>query len=110
MYGNLNWDTAKNPLSVTILTNDKGDYQCFLEYDATLYNRRDMEILSKAFKTFAENCVSDNFADTTNVPLISASETDVIIRQAQGERMEYPATDTFVSLFLSQAVQYPTTA
>ena len=109
VYGNLNWDTAKNPLSVTILTNDKGDYQCFLEYDATLYNRRDMEILSKAFKTFAESCVSDSFADTTNVPLISASETDVIIRQAQGERMEYPATDTFVSLFLSQAVQYPTT-
>ena len=109
VYGNLNWDTAKNPLSVTILTNDKGDYQCFLEYDATLYNRRDMEILSKAFKTFAESCVSDSFADTTSVPLISASETDVIIRQAQGKRMEYPATDTFVSLFLSQAVQYPTT-
>ena len=103
VYGNLNWDTAKNPLSVTILTNDKGDYQCFLEYDATLYNRRDMEILSRAFKTFAENSVSDSFADTTSVPLISASETDIIIQQAQGEKMEYPATDTFVSLFLHQA-------
>ena len=107
VYGNLNWDTAKNPLSVTILTNDKGDYQCFLEYDATLYNRRDMETLSKAFKTFTENCVSDSYADTTCVPLISASETDIIIQQAQGERMEYPATDTFVSLFLSQVILYP---
>ena len=108
-YGDLNWDTAKNPLAITILSTAKGDYQCFLEYDATLYNRRDMEVLSKAFKTFAENCVRDSYADATNVPLISVSKTKAIIQQAQGERMEYPATDTFVSLFLSQANLHPAT-
>ena len=107
IYGDLNWDTAKNPLSVTMLTNEKGDYQCFLEYDATLYNHRDMEIFSRAFKSFAENCVSEHYVDATNVPLLSASEVDAIIRQAQGKRMEYPTSDTFVSLFLRQAASSP---
>ncbi|MDO5446156.1 MAG: amino acid adenylation domain-containing protein [Prevotellaceae bacterium] len=100
-YGNLNWDTAKNPLSITILSNDKGEYQSFLEYDATIYNRKDMETLSMAFKTFAENCVKGNVA--TAVPLISASEAERIIRQSQGDELVYDKNDTFVSLFLAQA-------
>jgi len=53
----LDWDTAKTPLSITMLTDDDGNYISSLEYDSRLYNERDMRILNKAFKAFAENCI-----------------------------------------------------
>ena len=105
--GDLNWDTAKNPLSITMLSNEKGDYQCFLEYDATIYNRRDMEILGKAFKCFAENCVKDCYTDITCVPMLTAFESDAIICQSQGKQMPVDQNDTFVSKFLRQATATP---
>ena len=106
-YGNLNWDTAKSPISISMVSNDKGDYQCFLEYNATLYNRRDMEIFSMAFKTYAENCVNESYADTTSVPLLSASETADIIKLSAGKDMDVDITKTFAQAFEERAKLVP---
>ena len=102
----IEWDTAKTPLSITMIRGDRGQYQSMLEYDATLYTKEDMEILNKAFKTFAELCVLPDYEDVTCVPMVDNTEAGSISKQCQGKSVPVVET-TFPSLFMQQASATP---
>ena len=115
----IEWDTAKTPLSITMVRGDRGQYQSMLEYDATLYTKEDMEILNKAFKTFAELCVLPGHEDVNNVPMVDLQftgdglqftgdeEGKLLMEMGTGETLEYDQSETLVSLFRRQAEKNP---
>ncbi len=106
-YG-LDWDMAKTPLSITMLRADNGNYTARLEYDATLYNRRDMETLNRVFRNFAENSVKNEYYDLSMVPLLDSLEQDKVLTLCTGNKMEYDSTQTFPSMFIACAKKHRT--
>ncbi|MBQ0096736.1 MAG: AMP-binding protein, partial [Bacteroidales bacterium] len=103
----LDLDTAKMPLSFTIIRNEAGDYRLSLEYDARLYGKADMKMLSAAFRTFALNCVEPSVSNLSQVELLTECEKNEIISLSRGADMDVDVKETFVSLFVKQAAATP---
>ena len=102
----LDWDTAKTPLSITMLTDDNGNYVSSLEYDSRLYNERDMRILNKAFKAFAENCIVPHVS-LNRFAIISDADALSIKALSHGKSMDYDMTQTFPAIFMQRAIETP---
>ncbi len=103
----LGWDTAKTPLSLTMLKDDDGNFQSSFEYDARLYNEADMRILSKAFRTFAMNSVLFEEMPLSKVSLLSVEDTVAVKQLAQGKKTDCDCTQTFPALFMRQTCLTP---
>ena len=85
IYG-LDWDMAKTPLSITMLRADDGvGYTARIEYDATLYCRKDMEVLGNAFKAFAESSCTAAGNEMANCRIVLPEEQDQLIQLSKGE-------------------------
>lgn len=107
VYG-LDWDMAKNPLSITMLRADDGiNYTARIEYDATLYNRKDMHTLASVFKVFAESACQAIYGDLKKVPLMSAEECGEVLKLSRGKEVPYDVTKTFPGIFIKVAGQNP---
>ena len=102
----LDWDTAKTPLSVTMLRDDDGNFVSSLEYDSQLYSEADMLILNKAIRAFAENCIVSN-VPLTKVPIMSRDQAATVKILSCGKPMAYDATQTFPALFMQRAAAAP---
>ena len=102
----LEWDTAKTPLSITMLKDNDGNYVSSLEYDSRLYNKADMLILNKAFRAFAENCIVSN-VPLTKIPIVSDDQATTVKALSCGKKMAYDATQTFPDLFMQRAAETP---
>ena len=107
IYG-LDWDMAKTPLSITMLRADDGiGYTARIEYDATLYCRKDMEVLGNAFKAFAESSSIAAGNEMANCSIVLPEEYDHLIQLSKGEPMPVAPDSTFVSLFTERAKKTP---
>lgn len=102
----LDWDTAKTPLSITMLTDDDGNYISSLEYDSRLYNERDMRILNKAFKAFAENCIVPHVS-LNRFAIVSDADALSLKALSRGKSMDYDVTQTFPAIFMQRAIETP---
>lgn len=103
----LDWDTSKNPMSLSIFGDANGDYTVNVEYDADLYSHADMLALAKAYATFASKCVLPEYHNLCDIPLLSDEEAKEVETLAQGDILTYDYEETFVSLFLRQAKERP---
>lgn len=107
IYG-LDWDMAKTPLSITMLRADDGvGYTARIEYDATLYCRKDMEVLGNAFKAFAESSCTAAGNEMANCRIVLPEEQDQLIQLSKGETLPVDPNETFVSIFIEQAAKTP---
>ena len=102
----LEWDTAKTPLSITMLKDNEGNYVSSLEYDSRLYSERDMLILNKAFRAFAENAVVANIP-LSHISIISPQQEAAIKALSKGETMACDTSMTFPAIFSQQAAATP---
>ena len=107
IYG-LDWDMAKTPLSITMLRADDGvGYTARIEYDATLYCRKDMEVLGNSFKAFAESSCTVAGNEMANCRIVLPEEYDQLLQLSKGETMPVDPNETFVSIFMEQAAKTP---
>lgn len=107
IYG-LDWDMAKTPLSITMLRADDGvGYIARIEYDATLYCRKDMETLGNAFKAMSEICCTAAGNELTSCPIVLPAAYDSLIQLSKGATHEFNSDETFVSLFIKCAQESP---
>ena len=107
IYG-LDWDMAKTPLSITMLRADDGvGYTARIEYDATLYCRKDMEVLGNSFKAFAESSCTAAGNEMANCRIVLPEDYDQLLQLSKGETMPVDPKETFVSIFMEQAAKTP---
>ena len=107
IYG-LDWDMAKTPLSITMLRADDGvGYTARIEYDATLYCRKDMEVLGNSFKAFAESSCTAAGNEIANCRIVLPEDYDQLLQLSKGETMPVDPKETFVSIFMEQAAKTP---
>ena len=107
IYG-LDWDMAKTPLSITMLRADDGvGYTARIEYDATLYCRKDMEVLGNSFKAFAESSCTAAGNEMANCRIVLPEDYDQLLQLSKGETMPVDPNETFVSIFMEQAAKTP---
>lgn len=58
----LSLDTAKVPLTLLVFEPSADEYEYVLEYDTSLYNRADMELLLRMMRTLSESAAQASFA------------------------------------------------
>ena len=104
----LELDMAKTPLSITMVRAADGvGYNARVEYDTTLYSRKDMEVLGKAFKAMSESCCTAAGNELANCRIVLPEAYDSLIQMSKGETHEYNPDETFVSLFMKRAQESP---
>lgn len=103
----LDFDTVKNPLSITIFTADSGRFECFIEYDSTTYSETDMKILGNMFCSFAGNCVRSEERKLKDISLMSDFQTETVAISSMGETFDYDKLKTFPDLVTGWAEETP---
>ena len=96
--------TAKCPLSV-LVTPGKDDFELVFEYDASMYSRRDMELLLGMFAALSENAVETDCLRA--IPVMTGDEREKTLALSRGDALEYDATKTVVNLIHANAIARP---
>ena len=111
----LELDTAKLPLSVTVIAKGQNHYQLSLEYDNSLYSDQDMKTLAKMLVTAFTYSVSNK--PLAEIPLVTGKaqgtivsdedEISSILQLSKGEQKPYDLSKTFIELFTRRAKEQP---
>lgn len=102
----LNLSVAKMPISV-IVSKTKTDFNVELEYDGSLYSKKDMSLLIGMIKQFAIEAATDSQRNISAIALTSAEEQEQLMAIGTGETWEYDRNNTFIDLFLQQVELQP---
>ena len=103
----LELDTVKMPISIDVFPNDNNEYIIAVEYDTSLYNKKDMQTLLECYKVFAESAPlhAENIGDIKLVA--NGEEQRLILNLSKGEPLCYDRSETFVDIFMRQAKGHP---
>lgn len=94
-------DLAKMPLCVIVTPSNEGTYDINFEYDASLYNRQDIESICTCYLNFIKNSLTGNYS------LISAHETHKLLALSKGETLNYNKNETLVDMVLRNSKLRP---
>lgn len=101
----LDLDTAKLPLSVTVISNGSNNYKLSLEYDNSLYSDKDMRILCKMLvNAFTYGVTSKSLSE---IPLVTGEDKDAVFEISTGKDLDIDITMTFAEAFIRRAAQVP---
>lgn len=101
----LDLDTAKTPLSLTVIPVGMEDYQLLLKYDGSLYSETDMKALSGMITAA---CLSAPEASTlAGIMLLTEEEQKEMVDYSQGRPLDVDVSKTFVQAFEERARQVP---
>ena len=101
----LDWDTAKTPISLSILKDDDGNFVTSLEYDASLYSEADMNVLNKMIAAAAQSATTAQSMD--NIVLLTTDEQKAMVDYSKGKDMDIDITKTFAQVFEERARLVP---
>ena len=101
----LSLDTVKFPLYVTFYPKDADTYGVTLEYDTSLYCRRDMESLASMLKTVSEE--SAETASLKDISLLSDADEKKLSAMSTGSKLDYDRNETIVDMFVRTAESTP---
>jgi len=101
----LKLDNVMVPLCLTVADNGTDTCQCNIEYDASLYSNKDMQMLAEMYATLAVSLAkTEKIADAE---MVDESEKQAIITLSEGQRQEYDYEDTFITMFLEHVKEIP---
>lgn len=103
---NLQLDTVKFPILITVCTLKNGDYTIRIEYDSHSYSAADMYIFGDMIRHFAlKAAVAED--PCSSIPLLDEEAAINIIELGKGKTLHYDSSETFISLFCAQAHKTP---
>ncbi|MBR4898272.1 MAG: amino acid adenylation domain-containing protein [Prevotella sp.] len=101
----LDLDTAKLPLTVTVISNGSSNFKLNLEYNNSLYSDKDMEILGKMLiSAFTYGVTSKSLAE---IPLVTGEDKDAVLEESTGKYLDVDITKTFAQVFEECAKRVP---
>ena len=102
----LKLDIAKMPVTVVIAPMG-GDFHVDVEYDASLYSARDMELLFGMMKSYSEQAAAAEDQAVGDIALTCDEEQKKLVQLSSGDLLEYNTNETFIDLFRTHAKQQP---
>lgn len=100
-------DTTKMPLAISVSQNDRGYYRINLEYDTALYNRRDIQILADSIVAFADNALKDGTVKIKSIALVPDDGISALMKLSRGKKLAYDEAETFVSMVVRHGAETP---
>ncbi|MCQ2303479.1 MAG: amino acid adenylation domain-containing protein [Bacteroidales bacterium] len=102
----LKLDVAKMPVTVVIVPRG-GDFHVDVEYDASLYSARDMELLFGMMKSYSEQAAVAADKAVENIALTNNEEFNALLELGKGKHLDIDLTKTFAQLFVERAAICP---
>ena len=102
----LSLDTVKVPISIIIQPEGTG-YRIEIEYDGSLYSRKDMLLLLSMIRSYALTASKNGDKAVSAIPLVDEEEQEQLVRLSTGEELVYDTHETFIDLFRQQATDQP---
>lgn len=99
----LNNNTAKIPLTLGVYAESADTLRLGIEYDASIYNAKDMLVILKAMKEMCEKaavCEGNEFA---TISLVPDDEKMEMVARSAGPRMDIDFSKTYMDHFLERA-------
>ncbi len=102
---NLTLNQSKLPLTIKVTPNGKDEYDMELEYDNSLYSKKDMERLGAMLKQVSEQALTAT--KLSEVSLLSPDEEKAMTDFCKGKHLDVDINKTFIQLFTETAQRIP---
>ena len=94
----VNLDTTKMPLAISVTQTSNGNYHINFEYDTAIYNQSDIRVLADSLVAFAKNALKNSGEKLKAIALVEEPLTKELISLSKGRELPYDETETFVSM------------
>ncbi|HUS13006.1 MAG TPA: amino acid adenylation domain-containing protein, partial [Pyrinomonadaceae bacterium] len=99
-------DTAKFDLTLFVTETNTG-LNCRFEYNTDLFDQRTIQSLLQRFEILLESIVGNPDEPISRIPLLTATERQLLLVEWNGPRREYPKNECVPELFEAQVARTP---
>ncbi|MFA5769607.1 MAG: amino acid adenylation domain-containing protein, partial [Bacteroidales bacterium] len=102
----LDLEAPKFPFGMVVEPSARG-YGIAIQYDAKKYSQEDIEQFLNIYKAMATHTVAHPDGLTTEIALMEPQDGEKVLHYAEGVKLPYNTSKTFIDLFRENARKYP---